>query len=77
MAGATPGDPELFVRWLQIVTFLPVMAFGTPPWLCCDTWVSVPHSRWEDTGILTQPMPPKVMEGLAEVSCQLLSSALH
>ncbi|NXP90112.1 SP15 protein, partial [Passerina amoena] len=38
-AGATPGDPELFVRWLQIVTFLPVMAFGTPPWLCCDTWV--------------------------------------
>ncbi|KAF4797562.1 SITS-binding protein-like protein [Turdus rufiventris] len=39
MAGATPGDPELFVRWLQIVTFLPVMAFGTPPWLCCDAWV--------------------------------------
>ncbi|KAI1232701.1 hypothetical protein IHE44_0006537, partial [Lamprotornis superbus] len=39
VAGATPGDPELFVRWLQIVTFLPVMAFGTPPWLCCDTWV--------------------------------------
>ncbi|KAM3670244.1 SITS-binding protein-like [Ammospiza maritima maritima] len=38
-AGATPEDPELFVRWLQIVTFLPVMAFGTPPWLCCDTWV--------------------------------------
>ncbi|NXW79212.1 SP15 protein, partial [Hirundo rustica] len=39
VAGATPGDPELFVRWLQIVTFLPVMAFGTPPWLCCDAWV--------------------------------------
>ncbi|XP_077035510.1 SITS-binding protein-like [Agelaius phoeniceus] len=38
-AGATPGDQELFVRWLQVVTFLPVMAFGTPPWLCCDTWV--------------------------------------
>ncbi|NWY53214.1 SP15 protein, partial [Chionis minor] len=35
----TPGDPELYVRWLQIVTFLPVMAFGTPPWLCCDAWV--------------------------------------
>ncbi|NWQ94253.1 SP15 protein, partial [Burhinus bistriatus] len=34
-----PGDPELYVRWLQIVTFLPVMAFSTPPWLCCDTWV--------------------------------------
>ncbi|NXU10277.1 SP15 protein, partial [Pardalotus punctatus] len=39
VAGAAPGDPELFVRWLQIVTFLPVMAFGTPPWLCCDAWV--------------------------------------
>ncbi|NXE98230.1 SP15 protein, partial [Menura novaehollandiae] len=37
--GAPPGDPELFVRWLQIVTFLPVMAFGSPPWICCDTWV--------------------------------------
>ncbi|NWW97768.1 SP15 protein, partial [Caloenas nicobarica] len=35
----TAGDPELYVRWLQIVTFLPVMAFGTPPWLCCDAWV--------------------------------------
>ncbi|XP_017588256.1 PREDICTED: SITS-binding protein-like [Corvus brachyrhynchos] len=39
VAGAAPQDPELFVRWLQIVTFLPVMAFGTPPWLCCDAWV--------------------------------------
>ncbi|KFP71685.1 SITS-binding protein, partial [Acanthisitta chloris] len=35
----TPGDQELYVRWLQIVTFLPVMAFGTPPWICCDAWV--------------------------------------
>ncbi|NXK44741.1 SP15 protein, partial [Chauna torquata] len=39
LAGDAPGDPELYVRWLQIVTFLPVMAFSTPPWLCCDTWV--------------------------------------
>ncbi|NWT14135.1 SP15 protein, partial [Vireo altiloquus] len=39
VAGGAVGDPELFVRWLQIVTFLPVMAFGTPPWLCCDAWV--------------------------------------
>ncbi|NXU94842.1 SP15 protein, partial [Xiphorhynchus elegans] len=39
LAGDSTGDPELFVRWLQIVTFLPVMAFGTPPWLCCDSWV--------------------------------------
>ncbi|NXY21586.1 SP15 protein, partial [Atrichornis clamosus] len=38
-AGAPPGDQELFVRWLQIVTFLPVMAFGSPPWSCCDAWV--------------------------------------
>ncbi|OXB59555.1 hypothetical protein ASZ78_010069 [Callipepla squamata] len=39
LAGDTPRDPELYVRWLQIVTFLPVMAFSTPPWLCCDSWV--------------------------------------
>ncbi|XP_008504287.2 LOW QUALITY PROTEIN: SITS-binding protein [Calypte anna] len=39
LAGDTPGDTELYVRWLQIVTFLPVMAFSKPPWLCCDAWV--------------------------------------
>nr|XP_009940498.1 PREDICTED: LOW QUALITY PROTEIN: SITS-binding protein-like [Opisthocomus hoazin] len=39
LAGDATGDPELYVRWLQIVTFLPVMAFSTPPWLCCDAWV--------------------------------------
>ncbi|XP_054684074.1 SITS-binding protein-like isoform X2 [Grus americana] len=39
LAGDAPGDPELYVRWLQIVTFLPVMAFSTPPWLCCEPWV--------------------------------------
>ncbi|NXT40882.1 SP15 protein, partial [Pelecanoides urinatrix] len=39
LAGDAPGDPELYVRWLQIATFLPVMAFSTPPWLCCDAWV--------------------------------------
>ncbi|XP_054246667.1 SITS-binding protein-like [Indicator indicator] len=39
LASDSPGDPELYVRWLQIVTFLPVMAFSTPPWLCCDPWV--------------------------------------
>ncbi|KFV65019.1 SITS-binding protein, partial [Dryobates pubescens] len=39
LASDSPADPELYVRWLQIVTFLPVMAFSTPPWLCCDPWV--------------------------------------
>ncbi|NXS52225.1 SP15 protein, partial [Brachypteracias leptosomus] len=39
LASEAPGDPELYVRWLQIVTFLPVMTFSTPPWLCCDSWV--------------------------------------
>ncbi|OCT83913.1 SITS-binding protein [Xenopus laevis] len=32
-------NEELFIRWLQIVTFLPVMSFNTPPWVCCDDWV--------------------------------------
>ncbi|NWS72493.1 SP15 protein, partial [Crotophaga sulcirostris] len=39
LASDAPVDPELYVRWLQIVTFLPVMAFSMPPWLCCDAWV--------------------------------------
>ncbi|XP_073203142.1 SITS-binding protein-like isoform X5 [Lepidochelys kempii] len=32
-------EEELYIRWLQIVTFLPVMSFSTPPWVCCDKWV--------------------------------------
>ncbi|XP_070591895.1 SITS-binding protein-like [Erythrolamprus reginae] len=32
-------NEELYIRWLQIVTFLPVMSFRTPPWVCCGDWV--------------------------------------
>ncbi|XP_061465906.1 SITS-binding protein-like isoform X2 [Rhineura floridana] len=32
-------DEELYIRWLQIVTFLPVMSFRIPPWVCCEDWV--------------------------------------
>nr|XP_020639835.1 SITS-binding protein-like [Pogona vitticeps] len=32
-------DEELYIRWLQIATFLPVMSFGVPPWICCAGWV--------------------------------------
>ncbi|XP_053305520.1 SITS-binding protein-like [Spea bombifrons] len=38
-AGEFITHEELFIRWLQIVTFLPVMSFYTPPWVCCDDWV--------------------------------------
>ncbi|KAI1889860.1 hypothetical protein AGOR_G00167270 [Albula goreensis] len=27
-------DEELFIRWLEIVSFLPVISFQTPPWVC-------------------------------------------
>ncbi|XP_020786781.2 SITS-binding protein [Boleophthalmus pectinirostris] len=27
-------DEELFIRWLEIVAFLPVISFHTPPWVC-------------------------------------------
>ncbi|KAK7891730.1 hypothetical protein WMY93_023693 [Mugilogobius chulae] len=27
-------DEELFIRWLEIVAFLPVISFHTPPWIC-------------------------------------------
>ncbi|XP_060694356.1 SITS-binding protein [Hemiscyllium ocellatum] len=33
------ADEELFIRWLQIVTFLPVMAFSTPPWVFGENWI--------------------------------------
>ncbi|XP_072374874.1 SITS-binding protein [Scyliorhinus torazame] len=33
------ADEELFVRWLQIVSFLPVMSFSTPPWAFGESWI--------------------------------------
>ncbi|XP_063145321.1 SITS-binding protein-like [Candoia aspera] len=39
LSGEFLTDEELYIRWLQIVTFLPVMSFRTPPWVCCDDWV--------------------------------------
>ncbi|KAJ8390904.1 hypothetical protein AAFF_G00098240 [Aldrovandia affinis] len=27
-------DEELFIRWLEIISFLPVITFQTPPWVC-------------------------------------------
>uniref|UniRef100_UPI00398F62FA SITS-binding protein isoform X2 n=1 Tax=Pristiophorus japonicus TaxID=55135 RepID=UPI00398F62FA len=38
-------DEELFIRWLQIVTFLPVMSFSTPPWAFGEDWI-VNVTRW-------------------------------
>lgn len=35
------ADVELFVRWLGIAAFLPVMSFQTPPWVFDKDWVSV------------------------------------
>ncbi|XP_030646473.1 SITS-binding protein [Chanos chanos] len=32
-------DEELFIRWLEIVAFLPVITFQTPPWVCGEDWV--------------------------------------
>ncbi|XP_067833623.1 SITS-binding protein-like isoform X1 [Heptranchias perlo] len=33
------ADEELFIRWLQVVTFLPVMSFSTPPWAFGESWI--------------------------------------
>lgn len=33
------ADDELFVRWLGIAAFLPVMSFQTPPWVFDKEWV--------------------------------------
>ena len=34
-------DPELYIRWLQLNTFLPSMQFSIPPWLYNDTVVEI------------------------------------
>ncbi|XP_077567103.1 SITS-binding protein [Stigmatopora nigra] len=36
VGGSLPGDAdeELYIRWLEVASFLPVLSFHTPPWLC-------------------------------------------
>uniref|UniRef100_A0AAV2KZS7 protein-tyrosine-phosphatase n=1 Tax=Knipowitschia caucasica TaxID=637954 RepID=A0AAV2KZS7_KNICA len=34
-------DEELFIRWLEIVAFLPVISFHTPPWICGEDRVGL------------------------------------
>ncbi|XP_075995350.1 SITS-binding protein [Genypterus blacodes] len=34
LSGELVTDEELFIRWLEIAAFLPVMGFHTPPWVC-------------------------------------------
>ncbi|XP_029378520.1 SITS-binding protein isoform X1 [Echeneis naucrates] len=34
LSGDLVTDEELFIRWLEITAFLPVISFHTPPWLC-------------------------------------------
>ncbi|XP_062318699.1 SITS-binding protein [Osmerus eperlanus] len=33
-SGDLVTDEELFIRWLEIAAFLPVLSFHTPPWVC-------------------------------------------
>ncbi|KAK2842045.1 hypothetical protein Q5P01_012245 [Channa striata] len=34
LSGELVTDEELFIRWLEITAFLPVISFHTPPWIC-------------------------------------------
>ncbi|XP_034032774.1 SITS-binding protein [Thalassophryne amazonica] len=34
LSGELVTDEELFIRWLEIAAFLPVINFHTPPWVC-------------------------------------------
>lgn len=34
MSGDLVTDEELFIRWMEISAFLPVISFHTPPWVC-------------------------------------------
>lgn len=42
LSGDIVTDEELFIRWLQIVAFLPVISFHTPPWVSGDERVYQP-----------------------------------
>ncbi|KAJ7998095.1 hypothetical protein DPEC_G00219000 [Dallia pectoralis] len=39
LSGVLVTDAELFIRWLEIAAFLPVISFETPPWVCGEDWV--------------------------------------
>ncbi|XP_047453400.1 SITS-binding protein isoform X1 [Mugil cephalus] len=39
LSGDLVADEELFIRWLEIVAFLPVISFHTPPWVCGEDQV--------------------------------------
>ncbi|KAF6727857.1 SITS-binding protein [Oryzias melastigma] len=34
LSGEPVTDEELFIRWLELAAFLPVITFKTPPWVC-------------------------------------------
>lgn len=63
LSGDLVTDEELFIRWLEIVAFLPVISFHTPPWVCGEdrvyqhtTTQHTPHyaSRVGSAALLTQ-----------------------
>lgn len=33
LSGDLVTDEELFIRWLEVAAFLPVLSFHTPPWV--------------------------------------------
>lgn len=39
LSGDLVTDEELFIRWLEIAAFLPVISFHTPPWVCGEDQV--------------------------------------
>ncbi|XP_061577442.1 SITS-binding protein [Cololabis saira] len=39
LSGDMVTDEELFIRWLEIAAFLPVITFHTPPWVCGEDQV--------------------------------------
>lgn len=56
------ADDELFVRWLGIAAFLPVISFQTPPWVFEKEWVSAartgprPYPGLAFSSVLTPPL---------------------
>ena len=59
------GDPdkELFIRWLQLNTFLPAMQFSHAPWDFDNETIAIAHNMLE----IREAIFPTLLEGVSNV----------
>lgn len=71
LSGDLVTDEELFIRWLEIAAFLPVISFHTPPWVCgedqvrCYNSLQKHQNQLELVPTVTQTQQPQRAQFLA------------